>query len=140
MDISKDRLSSLKEYFDKAEGISFSFLFGSRSKGLNRTSSDYDIGIYFKPDDPRFVEIEDSKEYPDLDIIWTDLELMLKKEVDLLVLNNAPSHLASIIITQGIPILIKDEKLFSKFFLITTSNAIDYRDFAREYYEIYNRS
>ena len=140
MDISEDKFSSLKEYFNKADNISFSFLFGSRSKGLNRISSDYDIGIYFKPDNSRYIEIEGTKEYQSLDIIWTDLELVLKKEVDLVVLNNAPSHLASIIINQGVPILIKDEKLFSRFFLITTSNAIDYREFAREYYEIFKRS
>ncbi len=131
---------NLKTYFDKIDKISFSFLFGSRSKGLNRLSSDYDIGIYFKPDDLRIIDIERTKEYPALDLIWTDLELMLKREVDLVVLNNAPSHLASIIITQGIPISIKDEKLFSKFFLITTSNAIDYREFVKDYYEIFNRS
>lgn len=133
-------IEPIKNYLERIQEVSFCFLFGSRSKDLNSTNSDYDIGIYFKPIDINAVEFENVKDYPALDKIWNDLELILKKEVDLVVLNNAPSHLASIIITRGIPIIIKDEKLFFSFLLVTTSNAIDYREFVRDYYNIYNRS
>ena len=135
-----NEIESIKNYIERIQEVSFCFLFGSRSKGLNRTNSDYDIGVYFKPVDTRTIEFENVKEYLVLDKIWNDLELLLKREVDLVVLNNAPAHLASIIITRGIPIIIKDEKLFFSFLSVTTSNAIDYREFVRDYYNIYNRS
>jgi uncharacterized protein YutE (UPF0331/DUF86 family)/predicted nucleotidyltransferase len=138
--ISEEQFSNLKKYLNETDEVSFAFLFGSRSTGLNSASSDYDIGIYFKPLDSKYIDIETESNFTVLDTLWTNLELLLKKEVDLVVLNNAPAHIASTIITRGIPISIKDQKLFLKFLLITTSNAIDYREFVNDYYKIYHRS
>ncbi len=66
--------------------------------------------------------------------------IVIKKEVDLVILNNASVSLASTIITKGIPIIIKDRKIFINFLLVVTTWAEDRRNFVKEYYEIYQRS
>ncbi|MCX7845452.1 MAG: DUF86 domain-containing protein [Dictyoglomaceae bacterium] len=135
-----EKIDILKEYFERIPEVAFSFLFGSRSKGYGRESSDYDIGIYFYPENPKIIEFEEGKDYPLVNIIWRDLELMLKKEVDLIVLNNSSVSLSANIITKGIPIVIKDRKLFLNFLLVVSSWAEEMRNFVKEYYEIFERS
>lgn len=130
----------LKELFRKYEEVSFAFLFGSKSKGLDRNLSDYDIGIYFKPENSKFIEFEEDKHYPLTDKIWADLELLLKKDVDVVVLNRASVSIAADIITKGIPIIIKNRDVFLRFLVVVTSWAIDRREFVRDYFEIFQRS
>ncbi len=66
---------------------------------------------------------------------------MLKTDnVDLIVLNRAPTHLAAEIITKGLSLAMKDYFLFLKFMLIATLEAEDYRRFAHDYYRIYQNA
>jgi len=130
----------LQDYFQNREEIAFAFLFGSRSKALDRTKSDFDIGIYFQPENPREIEFEEIQHYPSTEKIWADLELLLKQEVDLVVLNRTSASMAAEVITKGTPIIIKNRDVFLKFLLVVTSWAIDHREFVKDYYEISQRS
>jgi len=130
----------LKEYFGCYDAISFAVLFGSRSVGQERSASDFDIAIYFTPRDRRMIEYEECNVYPARETVERDLETLLKKEVDLIVLNNTPCSLASEIVTRGIPIIVKDEQLFARFVSVVTSAAIDYREFVKEYYTVFHRA
>lgn len=116
------------------------FLFGSRSKGLERNLSDYDVAVYFNPENPRMIEFEENKVYPLSHKIWDDLDSILKREVDLLVLNNANVSLAAEIVTKGTPIIIKNRNIYLKFMLLVTDLAEDWRNFIHEYYQIYQCS
>ena len=60
--------------------------------------------------------------------IWKNLETILKKEVELLVLNRAPSIIASSAIS-GIPLAINDHGLYLDFMLIITDLADDFAEF-----------
>ena len=120
-------IEKLKEYFKKRKEIAFAFLFGSYSKGYATPLSDIDIAVYFFPKRRHPIEYEEEVEYPEEDEILTDLTRLLKREVELLVLNRAsPSVAASAI--RGIPIVINDWGLYLDFMEIVSSESIDFRE------------
>ncbi|GAI25186.1 unnamed protein product, partial [marine sediment metagenome] len=64
------KIKPLREYFEKEPEGSMAFLFGSQAKSLARDSSDWDIGVYFKPKD--YLELEKEGDYPNENKIWSD--------------------------------------------------------------------
>ncbi len=129
--------NKLKKYFEKRKEIAFAFLFGSFAKGCYREMSDIDIAIYFFPEDNDF-DFQSEKFFNSEDEIWSELEEILKKEIDLLVLNRAPSTVAFNAV-RGLEIINRDFELFYKFFNYVMFDAIDYnemilRDFEKGIY------
>jgi len=120
-------LDKLREYFSKRDDVAFAFLFGSQARGEARIGSDVDIAVYFYPKRRRPIEFEEEIYYEGEDEIWAELEELLEREVDLLVLNRAPATVADSAI-RGKPILIKDWGLYIDFMLVVTSEAIDFRE------------
>ena len=53
-DLGKIKL--LQEYFERVAEVLMSFLFGSQAKNLARERSNWDIGVYFKPNE--YLELE----------------------------------------------------------------------------------
>lgn len=102
------------------------FLFGSYVKGQAIFDSDVDIAVYFKPKERR-LEWEEVSEYPEESKIWTDTEKILGKNVDVLVLNKAPSLIAFDVLRTGIPLIIKDRSLYLRFLLLISSSDRDAR-------------
>ena len=115
------------------------FAFGSRAKGLQTTDSDLDIAVYFYPKADR-LEWEEDCEYSEEDTIWSEVEKIAGKSTDLLVLNRAASTVAFAVLEEGIPLCVKDDSLYWAFYLATSSTAEDFRQFAREFWEIKQRS
>lgn len=112
----------VKDYFEEREDIAFAFLFGSAARGKTRKEGDIDIGIYFYPE--KDVEWENiSRAYQGENRIGLDLERLLKKEVDLVVLNRARSVLADEIVRKGEPIIIRDRGLFMDFLCVVSDEA-----------------
>ncbi len=132
-------LFELKKYFQEMQEISMAFLFGSESRGTATSESDADIGIYYRPA-ARALDWEESKIYKDEGRIWLDVERIIGKNTDLVVLNRAPATLADAIIREGIPIIIKDRSLYWRFFLLITLAAEDFRELVRDWREIKERS
>lgn len=121
----------LKEYFSKRDDIAFAFLFGSAARGSFRKEGDVDVGIYFWPD--KDVEWENvKKRYVGENRIALDLERLLQKEVDLIVLNRAKAIFADEIVRKGKPIVIKDRGLFLDFLCIISDEA----EYVREWLSI----
>ncbi len=118
--------NELKKYFEKRKEIAFAFLFGSFAKGCYREMSDIDIAIYFFPEDNDF-DFQSEKFFNSEDEIWSELEEILKKEIDLLVLNRAPSTVAFNAV-RGLEIINRDFELFYKFFNYVMFDAIDYNE------------
>jgi predicted nucleotidyltransferase len=115
-------VSILESYFTKRNDIAFAFLFGSAARGKIRKEGDIDIAIYFRPE--KDVEWENfTKKYEGENRIALDLERLLKKEVDLVVLNRARSVLADEIVRKGKPIIIKDREMFLDFLCIVSDEA-----------------
>jgi predicted nucleotidyltransferase len=126
-------LDILKNYFEGRKDVAFAFLFGSATRGKIRKEGDIDVGVYFWPE--KDVEWETfDKVYPGEARIGLDLERILKKDVDLIVLNRARSILADEIVRKGKPIIIKDKGLFMDFLCIVSDEAEYVRDWLSTYY------
>jgi predicted nucleotidyltransferase len=121
-------IEELKKYFQARKDIAFAFLYGSQAKGNATKLSDVDIGVYFYPKQRHPIEYEAEIYYETEDKIWGDLERILKKEVELLVLNRVSASVAASAI-RGIQLIINDWGLYLDFMEIVISEAIDFREF-----------
>lgn len=135
----KNKIALLKDYFSRRPDVLMAFVFGSKAKGHSSKISDWDIGIYFKPQSS-VIEWETEREYPEENKIWGDLvEIMGTDAVDLVVLNSVSATIADSVL-RGIPLVIKDRKIYLEFLLIVTREAEDYRRTTEEYAQVYWRS
>lgn len=121
------QIEESKKYFDKRKEIAFAFLFGSQATGNATKLSDVDIAVYFYPEKKYPVEYEEEIFYATEDEIWADLEQLLNKEVELLVLNRVSASVAASAI-RGIPLTINDWGLYLEFMDIVTREAEDFRE------------
>ena len=120
-------IERLKEYFSKRQDVAFAFLFGSQASGVATKLSDVDIAVYFYPKRRYPLEYEKDVFYPSEDEIHTDLERLLKREVELLILNRVSSTITASAI-RGIPLVISDWGLYLDFMLVVTRVAEDFMD------------
>ncbi len=126
--LTDSNISALKNYFQRRSDIAFAFLFGSQAKRKATRLSDIDVAVYFYPATKHPVEFEEEAFYDTEDVIWADLEKILSKEVEMLVLNRAPSSVAASAI-RGLPLAINDWGLYLDFMEISTREAEDFMDF-----------
>ena len=135
-ELNRDKiLKLLQNYFEKREDIIMAFLFGSWASSKVCRESDVDIAVYFRPKTNRLEWEDFDARYENEGIIWRDVEKILGKEVDLLVLNRAASSIADSAIS-AVPIVIKDRGLYLDFMIRVTSEAIDFREFVEEYWRL----
>ena len=115
------------------------FLFGSYAKGRATLESDLDVAVYFYTKTNR-LEWEEQTHYPDENTIWSEIEKLTERESDLLVLNRASATVAASAIQEGIPLVVKDSSLYWRFFLAISSEAQDFREFIKDFWQIKQRS
>lgn len=120
-------IERLKEYFSKRQDVAFAFLFGSQAEGLATSLSDVDIAVYFYPKRRKPIEYEEPVFYEKENEIWGDLGRLLKREVELLVLNRVSASVAASAI-RGIPLVINDWGLYLDFMDTVTREAEDFRE------------
>lgn len=125
--ITDSDIKTLKNYFENRKDIAFAFLFGSQAKGKATKLSDIDIAVYFYPEKRRPIEYEEEVFYEGEDKIWSDLERILRREVEMLVLNRVSSSIAASAI-RGIPLAINDWGLYLDFMEVVTREAEDFRE------------
>lgn len=128
------RKVQLQRYFRKRDDIVLAFLFGSRASGRERAISDWDIAVYFRPENE--IEVETTKDYPGEQEIRRDLSHILAAEVDCLVLNRARSPLVFSVLNSGMPLAIKDERLRLELVVRTHYEAVDFWRFVSEFWKI----
>jgi len=135
MNEKEEKISKLRDYFEKRTEVSFAFLFGSWAKDQKGLESDMDIAVYFRPK-ANILEQQDTEAYYEIgNQLWIEVEKIVGMEVDLLVLNRAPATVADSAL-RGIPIIIKDRNLYMDFLLRTTSEAIDFREWIDTYWSL----
>lgn len=130
-----EMIQTLKDYFEKVDAVLIAFLFGSYAKSIPHRESDVDIAVYFKPKSNHMEWEEFDIKYAEEDEIWLDIERLLKRNVDLLVLNRARSSMASSAI-NGVPIIIKNRGLYLDFMLRVSQEAEDFRETVEDYWNI----
>ncbi len=135
----EEKIESLVNLLESEPSVILAFLFGSRSERRESNISDWDIGVYFKPDE--YMEIETDKEYPGELRIWGSIVEILKTDnVDFVVLNRARPALVYNVLRRGRPLVIKDRKLFLDLLCKVSYEAIDWWDFVADYYKISERA
>lgn len=99
-------IKRLRAFFKDKDDAYLVFLFGSFVSKQITANSDIDIGILFNKI-PDIYEINDIKE---------DLSSLLKRAVDVVVLNNASPILRMQVIKNGVLVIQKDRNVFSLFY------------------------
>lgn len=107
----------LEKYFSSRLDVRLAFLFGSAARGRLSRSSDVDVAVYFEG---QYSSEENS--------LWRDLETLLDRDVDLLVLNKDNPTLAWSAM-RGIPLLIRDYTFYLEYMLQISREAEDFQDF-----------
>lgn len=131
--LSQSSKQELTHYFTHQRDIAFAFLYGSQANGNATTLSDVDVAVYFYPKNRHPVEYEESVYYKREHDIWTDLERILKKEVELLVLNRCPASVAASAI-RGMPLAVNDWGMYLDFMVAVTDEAEDFEEWVIEDY------
>ncbi|MBI5969667.1 MAG: nucleotidyltransferase domain-containing protein [Deltaproteobacteria bacterium] len=128
-------IESLKHYFAARKEIAFAFLFGSQARGTATKLSDVDIAVFFFPEKRRPIEYENEVFYPAEDELWSDVERILEREIEMLVLNRVSASVAASAI-RGIPLAINDWGLYLDFMDVVTREAEDFMAFyINDYFE-----
>lgn len=113
----------LAGYLQKRPEVVFAFLFGSFAKSSAGKRSDVDIGVFLEPG------IKQSE----INVLWSDLEKIASRQVDLVVLNQAKPTLAWTVI-RGKPLVIKDFQQYLNFMLKVSQEAEDYQKFLFDFW------
>ncbi len=124
--ISDSDIDALKHYFKNRKDVAFAFLFGSHARGTATKLSDVDIAVYFYPAKRHPIEYEEEVFYDGEDEIWSGVGKILKREIEMLVMNRVSASVAASAI-RGIPLAINDWGLYLDFMLFITSLAEDFR-------------
>ncbi len=103
-----------------------------------RHDSDLDVAVYGASG--RYLEIETNRKLAGEGKIQLAVERETGRNVDLLVLNRAPATVCASAVTTGIPVVVRDDSVFSRYRLAVTSVAIDFLETEREWRAIRARS
>ncbi len=137
--MKEDLLKKLNEYFKERQDISFAYLFGSVAKNQSHTESDVDIGVYFTPA-TRGLEYESENRYSGESDVWSDLDHLVGRHVDMVVLNRAPSTLFSAVLEEGRLIFSKNGSLPARLSGAISDLAEEFRNFISDFVKIKERS
>lgn len=135
MKMAAPKIEALAQYFQKESSVVLAFLFGSRARGCGREISDWDIAVYFKPEE--YLEIETEKQYPGENRIWSDLvDLLETDDVDFSVLNRVRASLVYNVLRTGTVLVIKDRRLYLDLLCKVSYEAVEWWDFVSDFWKI----
>lgn len=107
----------LRNYFTDSRDISAVYIFGSEASGLSSHHSDVDIAVLFNK--------ESISTGDDLLQMEDELTSLLKREVDLVVLNNASPIIRMQVLKKGKKIIEHNRKDVNSFFVRTLNEYDD---------------
>lgn len=120
--MEREKISQiLTPYFAGRRDVRMAFLFGSMQRGSASEESDVDVAVYLE---------EGGAEAT----FWTEVERLLGREVDLVILNRAPATVAWSAL-RGTPLLIRDRKFFLDYLLEISEEAESLADFNLDFWK-----
>ena len=125
--LSPEAIKNLNDYFEQNDNVILAFVFGSYAENMVREESDLDIAVYLR-------DISQEER------IWQDVSKIVEKEVDLILLNEAPATLTAKIFHTGISLVIRDRNLYWNLYLTTSIEAEDFAVFSEDYRNISKRA
>jgi len=105
----------IREFLDKRGEVSLAFIFGSFAEGRLNTESDVDIAILFRVE-PDISTLTD---------IMNGLSVIVKRDVDIVVLNNASPIIRMQVLRKGRLLKKVDERIYCDFYLRTVKEYDD---------------
>jgi len=94
--MKEEKIRSLAEYFGKQKEVKLAYLFGSAAKGTEGKLSDIDIGVYLDE------KLSKSKRFDIRLKLISEISSVLKTDkIDVVVMNDSPTHLNYNIIKYG---------------------------------------
>jgi uncharacterized protein YutE (UPF0331/DUF86 family)/predicted nucleotidyltransferase len=136
----------LRSVVDPYPAVTMAFLYGSAAQGRLRQDSDVDVAVYFGGAAESVaargttLDIEEPVEFDEEGPLWSDMERAVGRNIELLVLNRAPATVCGAAVTAGLPILVRDANLRTRYELAVTRLAEEFRNTEAEYFEIKDRS
>jgi len=112
-----DDVKKIKEALEKDENVIFAYLYGSYSRGKHHKFSDIDIAVFLKK--------YDTNAYMEL---FSRVPTVLKKEVDIRILNDAPPLFKYKIIKEGNLLFVKNLEILKEFIYTTLLTALEIRE------------
>lgn len=97
------------------------FLFGSQASGRAMAESDVDIAVW----------LAEGTLDKDVQLLWDRLEDVVKRPVDLVILNTAAPSLAWAAF-RGRPLVVRDRRLFLSLMLRISTEAEDFHEFIED--------
>ena len=120
-------LEKLQAYFAQhALDVSAAYLFGSVARGDARVDSDIDVAVLYSVDPPVSLEHLPFE-------LEEELELLLGKHVDVIVLNHAPVDFIHRVLRDGKLALERDPSLRIRFEVKSRNEYFDLLPYLREY-------
>lgn len=118
-------IGDLKRYLDGRTDIEMAFLFGSMGKGRATSRSDADVAVYY------------AREYTmdDIHRMSADIERLLDREVDLIVLNEASPQVAWAAL-KGVALRIGDRAFYMRYLLDVSREAEDFALFCEDLWQL----
>jgi predicted nucleotidyltransferase len=107
----------IRDHFTGKKGIVALHLFGSAVRRPSNHVNDVDIAVlYEKRSVPDHFALANQQE---------NLSSVIRKEADMIVMNEAPVVLRMQVFKKGIPVLIKDRKTLNRFMVATMNEYFD---------------
>ena len=100
--------TQLRELF-KTAGVRFAYLFGSRARGQERPDSDVDIAVWYPP------ELDCMQRFQRNCQLQEQIEEVLGKPLDLMILNDARPPLQNEAVLRGQPLYPDDPEAIIRF-------------------------
>jgi predicted nucleotidyltransferase len=108
-------LATLADFFAMKSGVLLVFLFGSAASGKMTQDSDIDIGILF----------EYKYDFYEINELKSELNAILKREIDIAVLNSVSPILKMQVLKNGSLAFAKDKKFYNQFYVDTINQYDD---------------
>ena len=126
--------SELGLLLQQEEDVLMAFVFGSWAKDQETIESDLDVAVYLRSpsaDVEWGIFWDPGKE----EALWARVTKIAGREVDLIILNRAPATVAEAAL-RGVPLVIKDRRLYLDFLLRISSEATDFREWSEGYWRL----
>ncbi len=135
-----EKVEALSTYLAAMEEVAFSVLFGSAASGRLTTESDVDVGVYFAPR-TALLEVEQPDAIsPKETGLWSRLERILGRSVDLVVLNRVAAGVGAEALRSGTLLSVRDPDVLRRYQLAVSDLAEEFRGYVDDFVKVRARS